>query len=72
MAYCIAFAGGAKLAPLNLASTAAGGSMHGFGTERNRFGGAIDVNFRQGAVGFVGAFVIVDFSDGGFMAAAYR
>lgn len=26
--------------------------MHGFGTERNQFGGAIDVNFSQGAVGF--------------------
>jgi len=25
--------------------------MYGFGTERNQFGGAIDVDFRQGAVG---------------------
>ena len=26
--------------------------MHGFGTERDQFGSAIDINFRQGAVGF--------------------
>ena len=51
-AYCIAFAGDTRLASLNMASTSPGASMHGFGTERNQFGGAIDVNFRQGAVGF--------------------
>lgn len=51
-AYCIAFAGDTRLASFNMASTSPGASMHGFGTERNQFGGAIDVNFSQGAVGF--------------------
>ena len=50
-ACCIAFAGDTRLASLNMVSTSPGASMYGFGTERNQFGGAIDVDFRQGAVG---------------------
>ena len=51
-AYSIAFAQDTKLDSLNMATTKPGDSMHGFGTEKNQFGDAIDVRFLQGAVGF--------------------
>ena len=50
--YCIAFAGETKLDVLNMAGTAAGLSMHGFGTERDQFDKRIETRFSQGAVGY--------------------
>ena len=41
-----------KLDVLNMGSTHEGGSMHGFAVEVDQFGGAIDTQFRQGAIGF--------------------
>ena len=51
-AYCIAFSEKTKLGLLNMADTAAGQSMHGFGTEIDQFNNIIDIKFRQGTVGF--------------------
>ena len=51
-AYCVAFSEQTKLDALNMASTAAGSSMHGFGIETNQFDELINTKFRQGAVGF--------------------
>lgn len=51
-AYCIAFAQDTRLDALNMERTEPGSAMHGFGTERDQFDQAIDVRFRQGAVGF--------------------
>lgn len=51
-AYCVAFAQETRLDALNMASTSAGKSMHGFGTEIDQFDEIIDTKFRQGAVGF--------------------
>ena len=51
-AYCIAFAQDTRLDSLNMERTEAGSAMHGFGTEKDQFDQAIDVRFRQGAVGF--------------------
>ena len=52
VAYCIAFSEETKLGLLNMADTAAGQSMHGFGTVIDQFNKTIDVRFRQGAIGF--------------------
>lgn len=51
-AYCVALCDESQLAKLNMANTASGRSMHGFGTERDQFDRAINTKFRQGAVGF--------------------
>lgn len=51
IAYCIAFSEETKLGLLNMADTAAGQSMHGFGTETDQFNKTINVKFRQGAIG---------------------
>ena len=51
-AYCLAFSEETKLGVLNMSSTGAGRSMHGFGTDINQFGEVIDTKFLQGAVGF--------------------
>ena len=51
-AYCVAFTQETKLDSLNMSSTSPGGSMHGFGSERDQFNRTINVKFRQGAVGF--------------------
>lgn len=50
--YCTAFSEKTKLDVLNMARTAAGLSMHGFGNEVNQFDEIIDTKFRQGAIGF--------------------
>ena len=52
VAYCIAFSEETRLDVLNMASTSAGSSMHGFGTESDQFDEVIKTRFRQGAVGF--------------------
>lgn len=51
-AYCVAFDQETRLDSLNMSSISPGGSMHGFGSERDQFGRSIDVKYRQGAVGF--------------------
>ena len=44
-AYCAALAGDTKLDSLNMANTAPGSDMHGFGAETDQFGRVIDVRF---------------------------
>ena len=61
-AYCIAFAEDTGLGSLNMGRTAPGASMHGFGIESDQFGQAIDVRFRQGAVGFAVDDFVTSFS----------
>ncbi|MXW91874.1 MAG: FkbM family methyltransferase [Rhodospirillaceae bacterium] len=51
-AYPITLAGSTRLDFLNMANTAAGGSMQGFGTERDQYGKVIRTTFRQAGVGF--------------------
>lgn len=51
-AYCIAFSKDTGLDVLNMASTEAGHSMHGFGTELNAFEETIDTRFRQAVPGY--------------------
>ena len=51
-AYCLAFSRETKLDRLNMAGTAAGLSMHGFGTDRDQLDNLIDIRYRQGCVGF--------------------
>ena len=51
-AYCIAFAEETAIDTLNMASTAPGSDMHGFGTTVDQFDRDIDVAFCQGAIGF--------------------
>lgn len=50
--YCLAFSENTKLDVLNMESTSPGIAMHGFGTEINQFDKPIDIEFRQGAIGF--------------------
>ena len=51
-AYSIAFSETTRLDVFNMSGTSAGSSMHGFGTETDQFGEAIETRFRQGAIGF--------------------
>ena len=51
-AYGVALAATTHLDTLNMTDPAAGSSNNGFGAETNQFGDAIDIRFRQGAVGF--------------------
>ena len=51
-AYCMAFSKTTELNVLNMAETASGHSMHGFGTDVNVYDETIDTRFRQAAIGF--------------------
>ena len=51
-AYCAALAGQSRLDVLNMEEVCAGAWRLGFGTETNQFDEAIDVQHRQGAIGF--------------------
>lgn len=51
-AYCIAFSQKTGLDLLNMASTEAGHSMHGFGTDLNAFEEIIETKFRQAVPGY--------------------
>ena len=50
-AYCIAFDDKTSLDRLNMATTEAGSSMHGFAATINAFDQEIDIAFRQAAIG---------------------
>ena len=51
-AYCAALSQETKLDALNMRTTEPGSWMNGFGVETNQFGEAIDIAFRQPAMGF--------------------
>ena len=51
-AYCIAFTDRSRLDTLNMRETCAASAMHGFGCSEDQFGESINVNYKQGSIGF--------------------